>query len=94
MATNACMSHCSYGTTGGLTADAYELISKDPRPASELAQELLDAHFPASMHEDILAAVGLDVAFTVERRRKRNPEFRQRVLTAYEFRCAPAGGLG
>ena len=79
------------GVTGGLKADIYEQIRRDPHLLADLAHELLDANFPPSLHEDILAAVGLELADTFSRRRRRDPEFRHRVLTAYEYRCAVCG---
>ena len=36
----------------------------DPGLLAEVASRLLEAHFPASLHQDILDAVGLDSAFT------------------------------
>jgi putative restriction endonuclease len=38
-----------------------------------------------------LAAVGLDLDAPKPGARKRDPQFRQRVLTAYEYRCAVCG---
>jgi hypothetical protein len=46
---------------------------------------------PASLHEDVLGAVDLDPACPAEGARKRDPQFPQRVLTAYEWRCAVCG---
>ena len=58
---------------------------------ADRAHELLDANFPPSLHDDILAAVGLDPLYSVSLRRQRDPEYRQRILTAYEYRCAVCG---
>ena len=66
----------------------------------EVVQSLLVAHFPESLHEDILAAVGLkapvesmvaedQTAYGVKR--GRDPRFREAVLRAYEHRCAVTG---
>lgn len=63
----------------------------DRELVTEVAHRLLDGHFPHSLHEDILAAVGLDLDTVVSVRRKRDPKFRQRVLVAYEYRCAVCG---
>jgi putative restriction endonuclease len=51
---------------------------------------LLEVHFPESIHADILPAVGLSLDNPVQCR-KRDPQFRRRVLTAYEYRCAVCG---
>ncbi len=44
-----------------------------------------------SIHADILAAVGLSFEASKVATKKRDPQFRQRVLTAYEYRCAVCG---
>jgi putative restriction endonuclease len=49
---------------------------------------LLNAHFPATLHEEILTAVGLDFAVT---RAVRSVLFRQQVLVAYGYRCSVCG---
>lgn len=65
-----------------------------------VVQMILDGHFPESLHEDILAAVGL-TSLTAEGVaeeqdpygivRRRDPRFRELVLRAYEHRCAVTG---
>jgi putative restriction endonuclease len=59
---------------------------------------VLDAFFPATLHEDIASEVGLDLGGTGsagdsagEGRRRRDPGFRERVLRAYEYRCCVCG---
>jgi putative restriction endonuclease len=65
-----------------------------------VVQSLLVAHFPESLHEDILAAVGLKTpgeSMVAEEqtaygeKRGRDPKFRESVLRAYEHRCAVTG---
>ncbi len=81
---------------GGLTEADYEMLLRDHQLTQEAASQLLDAHFPQSMHGDIRAAVGLDDS-GVHREvgavkdapsRSRDPNFRREVLRAYEYRCA------
>ena len=56
---------------------------------NRVAMAILDAHFPTSLHEDIMDAVGLHwVAVT---KRRRDPQFRIDVLRVYEYRCAVCG---
>jgi putative restriction endonuclease len=76
---------------GHFPSDIRSNLIANPALVVEIAQRLLSAHFPASLHEDILSAVGLprDGSFAV--RRPRDPQFRTRVLTAYEYRCALCG---
>src|SRR4051812_47886899 len=65
-------------------------LSADPNLAAVIASRILEQHFPESLHQDILNAVGLTLETAVTRR-KRDPAFRQRVLRAYDFRCAVCG---
>jgi putative restriction endonuclease len=67
-------------------------LQSDAGLRADVALRLLDGHFPSSLHQDILAAVGFDVTLTESvKRRKRDPEFRGRVLNAYEYACAVCG---
>jgi putative restriction endonuclease len=44
---------------GGLPESIFAALRARSRLLAAVAQRLLDANFPASMHEDILSAVGL-----------------------------------
>ncbi len=66
-------------------------LRADPALVTEIATRLLEAHFPETIHPDILSAVGLALGKDKAVKRKRDPQFRQRVLTAYEYRCAVCG---
>ena len=77
-----------------------ELVANPPLMAA-VAQRVLDAHFPETLHGDILSAVGLALEalradataeeFVKSERRRRDPAFRQEVLMAYQYRCAVCG---
>ena len=56
--------------------------------AEQLARSLVDAHFPTTLHDEILQAVGIDAGFQQSRRRRRDSSFRDAVLRAYGYRCA------
>jgi putative restriction endonuclease len=77
----------------GAFSDAVQAaLRADPRLVPEIAARVLDGHFPESLHTDILGAVGLTLApVPAAAARRRDPQFRQRVLTAYEYRCAVCG---
>jgi putative restriction endonuclease len=66
-------------------------LRANPALLAEVAQRLLAAHFPESLHQDILDAVGLSLETSRGARRPRDPRFRARVLIAYEYRCALCG---
>jgi len=72
---------------GGLLPDLYEAVRSDPGLLHDIAADLLEAHFPESLHPEILEAVGLAWGATSAPAR-RDPAFRQSVLRAYQRRCA------
>jgi putative restriction endonuclease len=86
------------GATGRFTTDLREALSSDPALLPRLGRVLLDANFPPSLHAEICESVGLELEAaevaaepsTAELRR-RDPAMRERVLIAYEYRCAFCG---
>src|SRR5262249_28442625 len=73
---------------GGFPERAFDLFRHDTRFVALVARRLLDAHFPSSLHQDILDEVGL---YLPPDPRRREPQFRQDVIRAYEHRCAICG---
>ncbi len=74
------------------TDEIDDRLRQDSSLVADVALRLLDGHFPVSLHQDILDAVGLELHLTEPvTRRKRDPAFRVRVLTAYEYSCAVCG---
>ena len=76
---------------GGLDAEVAEALRADPKLIGRVAADLLANHFPPSLHDEILDAVGLRVGLHVPEAVRRDPEFRWEVLRAYEYRCALCG---
>jgi putative restriction endonuclease len=72
------------------SGDVQSALAAHPGLVAAIANRVLEQHFPESLHQDILNAVGLTLETTVTRH-KRDPAFRQRVLRAYEYRCAVCG---
>lgn len=67
-------------------------LAADTGLAPAAARLLLDAHFPATAHDDILAAVGLDLDNAAAGPVKgRDRAFRDAVLVAYGYACAVCG---
>lgn len=69
-----------------------------------VAQRVLDAYFPPTLHADIAAVVGLELqppmpevcdnaapAYGAGVKRARSARFREQVLLAYEHRCCVCG---
>jgi putative restriction endonuclease len=75
----------------GFSEDVRAALTANPGLVAAIAERTLDRNFPQSLRQDILDAVGLTVVEEPGTRRKRDPEFRWRVLNAYEYRCAVCG---
>lgn len=79
---------------GGLTEEIWTALGADRLLLAEAATAILEANFPFTLHDDILAAVGLDLDALIAAstsRARRDPAFREKVLRAYERRCAVCG---
>lgn len=82
---------------GNFSPDICQALEECPAYITALAADLLAVHFPSSLHEDICSAVSLQMDGEIPQSREvmrpatRDPEFRSRILTAYEFRCAVTG---
>lgn len=76
---------------GGFSDEVYRLLKNDPNLIIKIAQMVLDTHFPESIHDEILNAVGLDLSYTYKKVKKRAPEFREKILIAYGYSCAVCG---
>ena len=87
------------GATGRLVPELETALRDDPGLVALIAHALLDANFPESLHHDLCRATGLDiealevaaVRARVQQLRRRDPQFRERILVAYEYRCAICG---
>jgi len=79
-----------HDAVGQFPPDVLGALSSDPSLIHDIAQALLTQHFPETMHDDILSAVGLSIDMPRAARR-RDPEFRGKVITAYEHGCAICG---
>jgi putative restriction endonuclease len=74
----------------GFSENVITAFKADPKLIDSVAIELLERHFPPSLHQDILDAVGLHLGrddFEVVARRTRDPRFRKNVLEAYFEQC-------
>lgn len=74
---------------GGFTDEVKAELERRPASVTDIALQLLERHFPDSLHSDILETVGLTLEPVGDR--KRDSTFRTRILTAYEYRCAVCG---
>lgn len=75
----------------GLTSKIYNQIINDTQVFTTVVESILESHFPNTLHEDILEAVGIDLGLSWQRKSNRDPKFREYVLKAYEYQCAVCG---
>lgn len=86
-------------TEGGFIEPVFNLFQSNPALVRETATAVLQKNFPDTIHQDILNQVGLDLeifdlktqAGETVIKPSRSPDFRNRVLGAYEYRCAVCG---
>lgn len=77
---------------GMLSPEIEKMLNANPGLIVEAAHRILEENFPSTVHDDILAEIGLDVDVTESvSRKKRDPAFREKVLRAYERQCAVCG---
>ncbi|QJD86348.1 phosphorothioated DNA-binding restriction endonuclease [Cohnella herbarum] len=74
---------------GGFSEDVLNLLKGNGRLIQEIADQLLNDHFPETIHQDLVEEVGLQLL--METKRRRDPDFRNKILRAYEFSCAICG---
>ena len=77
-----------YNASGGFREDIACQLQNDSTLSFEVIQSLLNAHFPSSLHEDILQSVGLEFPLPISNQQRINPNFRANILRAYEYKCA------
>ncbi len=80
-----------HNVSGGLPPAVFRLFASDKQFSADIATRILENNFPPSIHEDILQAVGLDIENISSKARLRDPNFRERILRAYQYQCAVCG---
>ncbi len=91
------------GVAAGFSPQVHLALQQNPALLQQVARRVLEAFFPATLHADIVAEVGLNLDAQLElsqaaastqaedQRRRRDPTFRDKVLRAYEYRCCVCG---
>lgn len=77
--------------SGGFREAIATQLQNDSKLTLKIIHNLLDAHFPTSIHGDILQAVNIDLTLQAVNTRRRDSNFREDVLKAYEYKCAICG---
>lgn len=78
---------------GSFNDETYSILNDNDELIGEITEIVLNSHFDDTLHEDILMAVGLDFSTIAKTRstKLRDPKFRDRILSAYEYSCAVCG---
>ena len=92
------------GVQAGFAPEVDAALRSQPDLLVRVAQRVLDAYFPPTLHADIAAVVGLDLqppmpevrdsaapTYGAGEKRARSARFREQVLLAYEHRCCVCG---
>ena len=80
----------SKNAIGGFIPEDLEVLKSSAENIRIVAVKVLDATFPETLHREILDTVGLDLDLA-EGKQRRSPDFRRKVLRAYEGRCCVCG---
>ncbi len=72
-----------HNVAGGFDEEHFALLSKNKNLIGSLAQQILEAHFPESIQEEIADEIQ-------QIRKVRDPLFRQQVLRAYTMNVLSA----
>jgi putative restriction endonuclease len=72
----------------GLTSKDFQLLSGNLPLQSVVVHQILEQHFPRSIHEDLIRFFNLRIAGMRSEDMRTEGEFRTNVLTAYGNRCA------
>lgn len=78
-----------YNVAGGLTRQEFDDIVQSKDMLARAIGALLDEFFPITVHEDIIEK--LNITEYMGKPHKRDPDFRNNVLTAYGYKCAICG---
>ncbi|WP_199671150.1 phosphorothioated DNA-binding restriction endonuclease [Salinibius halmophilus] len=78
-----------YGVSAGFSDEAYAALQSDHRLCFDLIETILSESFP----ETLIPEIENDLCVRLETRRvaNRDPDFRDKVLAAYNYRCAICG---
>jgi putative restriction endonuclease len=78
----------NHDVVGGFPKPVFDALRRDQHLRDQVAAEILNKHFPASLHDDLLNEIGLSVIVMPP---GRDPAFRDSIIQAYEHRCAICG---
>lgn len=80
---------------GGFPQEVFDHLINNPKEVDQIVGQILEKNFPESYHQPILDELGFEFvneqATETVLRKKRDPEFRKKIMTIYGNRCAVCG---
>ena len=80
-----------YNVAGGFTKDVAHHLRNDAELVSKIVRDIMYEHFPRSIHGEILEAVQIELPPSGVGYARRDSNFMENVLKAYEYKCAVCG---
>ncbi|MCP4120247.1 MAG: restriction endonuclease [Bacteroidetes bacterium] len=76
-----------YNVKGYFREDIRTVLKSEPLLIADVTQGILDAHFAETLHGEIIERCGISLQYS-KSTHKRDPNFREKILKAYQYRCA------
>ena len=73
---------------GGFPRAIHAALQANEEISERITRELVESHFPETLHDEVQRAPGIDSDFVQSRRLRRDSRFREAVLAAYGHLCA------
>lgn len=77
-----------YNVMAGFDKESFKKISANPNIIDKISSKLIQDNFPETIQEELFVRFGFDVITSTK---SRDPEFRKKVLRAYNYKCAVCG---
>lgn len=72
----------------GFDVESFRTILANPKLIDDIASRLIQDNFPETLQEELFVRFGFEVNTSTK---SRDPEFRRKVLRAYNYKCAVCG---
>lgn len=76
-----------YNVMAGFDEDSFRTILANPKLIDDIASKIIQDNFPETLQEELFVRFGFEVTSS----KSRDPEFRKKVLRAYNYKCAVCG---
>lgn len=77
-----------YNVMAGFDEESFRTILENPKLIDDIASKIIQDNFPETLQEELFVRFGFEVNTSAK---SRDPEFRRKVLRAYNYKCAVCG---